>query len=199
MKKIFALFLVVILSYFNSATINLANPSEKVIITAEKPDALYLESEINKRVLKKYIPVKLTIKNKSDKEISLSDKVFFIKINGQETKAPSSNLVYENTKRHSVRRTFLIGIPVTILSFGFLAVPAFVGIPALSATANGNLQDNINKVKYKPRHLYDNDSLSGYVFIPKKEKNISSIIIKDAGYGDDETFDLKVNLELKKL
>lgn len=167
-----------------------AADKSKIVIEAEKLDPLYLTGEIDKRILKKYIPVRLNISNKEQETLALSDKIYYL-MGDKMFKIPNSSVIFEKTKRHTVRRAILVGIPavpVLLLVFSPIAIGASV---AHSITANGTLEDNIKKNNFTPKHLFNNDSYSAYIFIPKVHKNTEKIMIKGS-FNDGVPFDLYV-------
>jgi|GEM_PF-3563177 len=192
MRKNFILYLIFSLIYLHFIPVCFANEVNKVRFNAEKVDKSELIGEIDKLVLKKYIAIRLDISNKGDKEILLPDKVYYI-YKGVKYKTPSGTIVYQKTKRHTVIRGFVTTIAVFPLIMFIVGIPIIAGAVAYSSTSNGNLEDNIKKNIFKQKHLFDDDYYSTYVFIPKKHKKATEIIIKDAS-DDEQTFDLKALL-----
>lgn len=191
MKKICTFYLLFSFIYMCLASICFADTKydkDNVLITAQKTEKINLEGEINKRIMKKFTPVKLTITNKSNSDILLSNKIYYIDKNNEEHKIPTTNLIYKKTRRHTTRRAIIWGISATVLTFGFFAIPAIAGSIAYCATTNGTLEDNIRKNNFKPNHVFNNDSYSAYVFIPNKYKKVKNIIIKEVSFDNDKTF-----------
>ena len=62
---------------------------------------------------------------------------------------------------------------------GPLSVPAVLISVWHSKSNNPVLQDSIEKVTYKKKHIFKDETVSFYVFVPKKQKNIDKVIIKD--------------------
>ncbi|OGI31683.1 MAG: hypothetical protein A2287_05275 [Candidatus Melainabacteria bacterium RIFOXYA12_FULL_32_12] len=190
-KKYFTFYLLICFIYFSFVQASFAFDQSKVIMEAEKINLQNLVGEVDKRILKKYIPVRITVTNKNNAKVQLSNKVYYFTEDGKKYIIPSSAVIFEKTKRHTIRRAVLAAIPVTLVTFLILTPAAMGGVIAYCSSANGKLEDNIKKHNLKPRHLFEDDSHSAYVFIPKKYKGVSEIIIKDVIFNDEQTFDLR--------
>lgn len=193
MRKNFILYLIFSIIYLYLAPLCYADEVNKVRFNAEKVDKSFLTGEVDKLVFKKYIAVRLEVSNKNDKEISIPDKIYYIH-KGVTYKAPSAVKVYSNVKRHTIMR----GVGTTIITFPLIVfclvnIPIVAGTVAYSSSSNGNLEDNIKKNIFKPKHLFDDDYYSTYVFIPKKHKRATEIIIKDVSL-DEQIFELKSSI-----
>ena len=196
MKKTLVIYFLFALGYLYSMPLCFAEDNQ-VTLTAVTISSPLVDDRISKRIFKKYIPVKITVTNNSKKELSLTNKVFYVNNEGKEIKAPSSAQVFENVKKHTARRAILIGIPVTAATFGILTFPIVAGSIAYCVTTNGTLDDNIKKNNFRSRNLYSQDSYSAYIFVPKKDKNLTSVLIKDVATDSDKTFDSKANIDEK--
>jgi hypothetical protein len=185
MRKNLIIYLVFAIIYLHLPIKCLANESNNIKFSAEKVDKSYLVGEVDKMVLKKYFAVKLDILNKNNKEIAIPDNVYyFYKDNIYKTH--SSKMIYDKSKRHTIVRG-IITFPFLIL---FVTSPVFVGTITYSITANNNLEDNIKKNNFKPKHVFEDDDYSAYIFIPKKHKKLSEIIIKNVTL-EEQKFDIK--------
>ncbi|MDD3012347.1 MAG: hypothetical protein PHC34_01420 [Candidatus Gastranaerophilales bacterium] len=189
MRKNLILYLIFSIIYFYSAPLCFADEINRVKFNAEKVDKSFLIGEVDKLILKKYIAVRLDISNKNDKDILLPDKIYYV-YKGVKYKTPSSTLVYQKTKRHTVIRGFATTIAVFPLIFFIVGIPIIAGTVAYSSTSNGNLESNIKKNIFKSKHIFDDEYYSTYVFIPKKHRNAAEIIIKEVSF-DEQTFDLR--------
>ncbi|HBH19038.1 MAG TPA: hypothetical protein DDX14_08930, partial [Cyanobacteria bacterium UBA9579] len=138
-----------------------------------------------------YIPIRLTVKNTSEDKIQLSKNIYYINEYGEKHLIPSSAIIYEETKRHTVRRAILLGIPLSIITFLVFTPVVIGGVSAYSISANEKLGDNIKKHTLKPHHLFENDTYSTYIFIPKKHKNAKEIVVKNILINDEVSFDLQ--------
>jgi hypothetical protein len=192
MRKILIPYLIFCIIYLQFAPICFAGEMNQVRFDAEKVDKSNLIGQIDKLVLKKYIAVRLDISNKNEKEILLPDKVYYV-YKGVKYKTPSATFVYSKTKRHTVIRGFVTTIAVFPLILVLVGIPIIAGTVVYSSTSNGNLEDNIKKNIFKSKHLFDDDYYSTYVFIPKKHKKATEIIIKDVS-NDEQTFDLNSSI-----
>lgn len=192
MKKIIA-FCLVFLAMFLVNPYCCAQELANIVFTAEKYDKASSEGIIDKRIFAKYQVVKIEVDNKSKDNIFISNKIYYSN-NTNNYKMQSSDNIFSKTKRHTLRRSILWGVPVTVLTFGFLTVPVVAGTIAYSISANGTLEDNIKRNLAKPKHLYEGDIYTGYVFIPKKYKNVSEILIKDVLINDNDSVELKTHI-----
>jgi len=182
-KKFFVFYLLTCLIYLSFTQVSFAFDASKVIVYAEKINPQSLMGEVDKKVLKKYIPVRLTVKNNSEDQIQLSKNVYYINEYGEKHLIPSSAIIFEETKRHTVRRAILSSISLFVFVIG--------GVAAYSITQNAKLEDNIKKYNFKPQHLFENDTYSTYIFIPKKHKNAKEIVVKNILINDEKSFDLQ--------
>ncbi|MFH0702272.1 MAG: hypothetical protein V2B14_01875 [bacterium] len=194
MKKFLTIFLLFNFIYLlMGQTVCFAGDKNKIIFKAERINKKFAEEEIDKKVLEKYMPIKINVSNKSDGPIFLSNQIFYVE-DGKIFKIPNSTIIFNSTKRHTVRRAFLIGIPVTVLTLGILTVPSVIGSITYTVTTNGTMEDNIKRANFKKTHIFEKNSYSAYVFIPNKHKNATDIIIKNVDFENDannEIFDLK--------
>jgi len=188
MRKYLIIHIIFSLFYLTVSPLCFANEINKVKLTAEKVDKSALIGEVDKLVLKKYIAVRLDISNKNSREISLPYNVYYV-YRGISYKIPSNALIYQKAKRHTVLRG-IITFPLVICILGAVV---FIGTITYSSTSNGTLEDNIKKNTFKPKHLFEDDYYSTFVFIPKKHKKATEIIIKNVSDGDN-TFDLESNI-----
>jgi len=189
MRKNLILYLILSIIYLYLAPFCLADEINQVKFNAEKVDKSLLVGEIDKLVLKKYIAIRLDISSKNDKEILLPDRIYYV-YNGVKYKTPTGTMIFQKTKRHTVIRGFVTTIAVFPLILFFIGIPIIAGAVAYSSSSNGNLEGNIKKKIFKPKHLFDDNYYSTYIFIPKKHKKATEIIIKDVS-NDEQTFDLR--------
>lgn len=194
MKKCLVLYVLISFIHLCFTPVCFALDKENILFSAEKVDSESVTGEIHSRVLKKYIPIKLIIENKADNPLLLTKKLYVLS-NNKEYRVHNTAEIFRNTRLHTIRRAISWGIPATILTFGILAIPAIGGSIAHSVTTNGYIEENIKKINYKSRTLYEKDYYVSYIFIPKNMKGISEVIIKDVSYEDQEPFDIKANIE----
>lgn len=185
MRKNLVLYFVAALFYLQLPVKCIAVSADNIKFSAEKVDKSYLVGEVDKLVLKKYYAVRLDIDNKSNNEIYVPDGVYYI-YDGKIYKTTSSQLLYDKTKRKTIVRG-IATFPFMVL---FITCPIFIGTVTYSITANNKLEDNIKKVNFKPKHIFEDDDYSAYIFIQKKHKKLSEIIIKNVTI-EDEKFELK--------
>lgn len=199
MKRFLSGIIIFFLIYFVISDSSFATEQAKVSLFAEKLDKSSVAGEINDRLLKKYIPVKLTVINKSKDSLILSDKIFYIDKQNKEHKISNINILFQNTKKHPFRRAVLVGIPSTVLTLGLFSLPAISLSLADSISCNDNLENNIEKTRFTPHHLFENESYSSYIFVPYKYKNIEQVIIKNLSFENNEDFDLKTKISEENL
>jgi len=173
--------------------------ANKVTLTAEIPDIIAVKSDIDKRVLKKYYPIRLSIKNNDKRTLDTGERIFYTDNKGENHKIYGYKHVYENTKLNSANRAILVGIPVTILTFGILTLPITAVSVTHSTTTNENLESNLMKNTFRTRHLFKDDVYTAMIFIPKSEKDVSQVIIKDTRFDDGETLDLTAKVTNENL
>jgi len=173
------------------------NP-DTVQFIVEKPDSLSLKGYFNERILKKYYPIRLTVKNKDKRTLNTGEKIFYTDETGKSKKTSGYMQIYENTKLNAVNRAVLIGVPVTILTFGLLTLPVTAVSITHSTTSNENLENNIMKNTFRTRHLFENDTYTAFVFIPNSQKDVSEITLRDADFDGGEKFSLSAKVNKDK-
>lgn len=189
-KKGLLVFIALLLT--NSACF--AFDKSKIAVKAERIQPSLVSGELDQKILNKYIPIKVTISNYDSEKIKLSKNIYYTLDDVKAHAIPTSDEILKKTKRHPLRRALLIGLPITIVTFGIgvYSIPAFIfqGI-----IANGHLEEKLNKNYLKVGYVFDNTERSGYVFIPKKDEKVSKLIFKNASCDNSaEMFDLEAQV-----
>lgn len=195
---LFAFFYMFLTNFSYAQTAEEAAPAKNpdtVLFTAEKPDSFTLKGYFDERILKKYYPIMLTVKNKDKRTLNTGEKIFYADETGKSKKTTGYMQIYENTKANVVNRAVLVGIPVTILTFGLLTLPLTAVSITHSTTINEDLENNIMKNSFRTRHLFENDTYTAFVFIPNSQKNVSEITLKDADFEGGEKFSLSAKVK----
>lgn len=187
LKKIFSVLLTGFLLYLYILPVYPADTKSLITLSAEKVDKETAIGDIDQKILDKFIPVKITISNRSNNSVILSNKFYYTDKSGNEFAAPSSAVIFEATKRHTIRRAVIWGL-IGLGPLSFVTVPASL---AHSLTKNSNLNDNIEKINCKASHLYPKDYFSGYILVPKRHRDVSYIILKEISSDKGDSFDLK--------
>jgi hypothetical protein len=169
------------------------NP-DNITFTAEKPDVLALKGDINNRILKKYYPIRLSVKNKDKRVLYTGDKFFYTDAKGENHKIYGYLPVYEKAKVNTTNRAIFVGTAVTILTFGTLTLPLTAVSVTHSTTTNEKLESNLMKNTFRAHHLFKDDFYTAFVFIPRSQKNVSEITIKDSCFEDGEKFNLSAKV-----
>ncbi|MBX9877520.1 MAG: hypothetical protein K2Y22_03605 [Candidatus Obscuribacterales bacterium] len=164
-----------------------------VDITAIRDTSAGAKNDINGKVRAKYIPVRISIINKSGKLLQIpKDGIYFVDSKGEKIPVPSEAEIYKSVKRNGILRALAWGIPIGVISFGFLAVPAFAYSGAHTKVTNGSLKANIAEHSFRGGHLGPESSISKIVFIPKKNGDIGQIALSRVINEEDETMTQKV-------
>jgi len=169
--------------------------SSNISVKAEKISISNTSDEINKRILKKYFPVRLTINNTGTDPVNLPERIYFSIKDSQDIYSNNQSIIFDKTKVHTIRRVLTWGIPLSMLTFFILSPIIMSSIAAVSITSNQNLQDNLGKIIYRPKRIYPQDNYVSYIFIPNKYRNkIQDIILKNIKSINDVSFNIKVSV-----
>lgn len=167
---------------------------------AVRLDNSSMDTDIHKRLYKKYYPVRLTIINKSKDDIRLSSDVYFLSKGKVRGRMPSHDEAYNVAKIHTVRRTILWCILPATTVFLLIAVPVVATASmASSAASNMSLKDSIEKVRFRSNYVFAGQSYEGYVFLPKHMKSANEIVLRDILLKDGTHTDLIVPVSQERL
>jgi len=207
--------LLYLINFFQPLTC-FSQETKDISISAEKINMMFVEDELNKRIFKKYVPIKVNITNKSKYPVDISNKIYLLANNGVEIKPPKAMYIYEKTAKHPMRRTVLMSFPGTIgglaiivFSFGILYYPGMalivsstMGTYNNATNSNYKLKWNISDNMFTENTLKPDNNYSAYIFAPvKMEKYINGVVVKNCIYNKVERLDLttKVKVDAESL
>lgn len=167
---------------------------------AVRLDNSSMDTDIHKRLYKKYYPVRLTIINKSKDDIRLPSDMYFLSKGKVRGRVPSQEEAYNGAKIHTVRRAVLWCIPPATTVFLLIAVPVVATASmATSAASNTSLKDSIEKVSFRPNYVFAGQTYEGYVFLPKRFKNANEVVLRNIVLKDGTRTDLIVPVSEESL
>jgi hypothetical protein len=147
-------------------------------LSAIKENSQSTKSELNRKIRAEYIPVRLSIINKSGKLLQIpKEDVYFLTASGEKRHIPSEEEIFKNVKRNGVTRALAWGVPLGVVSFGILAPAAFIWSGAHTKITNGTVKDNLEKNYYQGGHLSPEGGMSTFVYIPEKQTDITKIVL----------------------
>jgi|GEM_PF-3925583 len=150
-------------------------------------------SDINNKILGGYLPVLITVSNKTDKLLKIpSTSLYFIDAKGNTRPVPNQVDVFNHVKRHGVRRALAWGLPMGIASFGILLIPAVVYSCVHTGITNSSLKDDVQRSMLRDGHLSPDSTTKAYVFIPKSGSEPVKLIFGRVINTEDETETEKV-------
>jgi hypothetical protein len=139
-------------------------PTQITAILEEKGST---SEDVNNKILGGYIPVLITINNKSDKLLKIpSASVYYVDTKGNTRLVPNHVEVFNHTKRHGVRRALAWSVPLGVASFGILLLPAALWSGVHTAVTNNSLKDDIQRSMLHDGHLGPESTTRAYVFLP---------------------------------
>jgi len=149
--------------------------------------------DINNKILGGYVPVLVTITNKSDKLLKIpATSVYFVDAKGNTRPTPNAVEVFSHVKRHGLRRALAWGLPIGAASFGILLIPAVVYSCVHTGITNSTLKDDVRRSMLRDGHLSPDSTTKAYVFIPKNSPEPVKLILGRVINTEDETETEKV-------
>jgi len=185
MKRFMSAILAVI--FINSFLQNSCFAAEKVSLLAREVNKEEYIGKIDGKILGKFYPVYLTVKNNSEETVKLPKTFYFADKNDDPHVIPDNVYIYEKTRLHMVRRAIIWGI----LGLGVAAVYTVPASISHTMYRNPVLKDSIEKNNFRKFTLLPSQEYSSFVFIPEKYKSPKSIVIKDIQPENGESFDIK--------
>lgn len=171
-------------------------PTEVTAVLEQKGST---SSDINNKILGGYLPVLITVTNRTDKLLKIpSTSLYFIDAKGNTRPVPNQIDVFSHVKRHGVRRALAWGLPIGVATFGILLIPAVVYSCVHTGITNSSLKDDVQRSMLHDGHLSPDSTTKAYVFIPKNGPEPVKLIFSRVINTEDETETEKV-IEITKM
>ncbi len=165
-------------------------------VTAREDLSFAAKNDVANKIRDKYIPVRISIINKSGKLLQIPrENVYFLNSKGEKVPVPSEAEIFQKVKRNGIGRALAWGVPLGVVSFGILAVPAIVWSGAHTKITNGGDKANIKKNNFHGIHLSPEGSVSTMLFIPKDKSDVIKIVLgrviaEDEGLETEKVVDI---------
>ncbi len=186
-KNVFSLFLTfVLLCCQNLWAFSAQSDLEIKARILRKKEAEHI---IDKKVLKKYVPVQVILKNNTCETFILPKDIKVIDYNGNLNYTALSSQMYSRTKRNLVLRAIIWGVLGGGL-FSVITIPISI---AHTKVNNQNLHDNIATNAFNKKILFENEEYLSFLFVPKNQYPMF-ILFEDIKKENEQTFNVKIPL-----
>jgi hypothetical protein len=181
MKSLKVLCLVLFLSiiFLKSSLVNAEEIKMPLITMFNKVIAIDKNQDVPARVFKKFTPYKVIVSNsgQSDAELNYNDTTAVF-LDGTEEIPVSKSDVFKNAKVPVLKRSLIVGIPITIITLGFATIPVVGTLYALDVDANNTFKKELDALYFEKLVLKPNEEKTFYIFLPKKSSAVKDIFIK---------------------
>lgn len=126
--------------------------------------------EIKRKVLAEFVPVRLTVQNKSGKLLNIpNNSAFLVDEEGRKYPVPTEEQIFKEVKRNGVVRSLGWGLPLGAASFGILLVPAMLYSGVHTKVMNNGVKDNLASNAFHGAHISPDGVMTTYLFVPKRQ------------------------------
>jgi len=148
-------------------------------IEARQLDKLNAADDIKRKVLREFVPIRLNLNNKSGKLVSIpQNSILFLDGEGKQINVPTNDEIYKEVKRNGIGRALAWGVPLGVVSFGFLLVPALTYSGVHTKVMNTGVKDSLASNGFNGITLSPDGSATKFLLVPKsKADKIKKIML----------------------
>lgn len=155
--------------------------------------------QVSRKILQKFTPIRLTLENQSGRLLRIPRRDIRLGFqDGTQMPPPGEQEIFEQVRRHGVRRGALWAVPLGVASFGILLIPAAVLSGAHTKSTNGSTRINLAQNLYKDAHLPPEGTLQTILFVPKAQASALTQVVLGRVIDTERDLETHIIVEIER-